>query len=92
MQIAHNIPKIWQILKHYIEHAMNHKKLMKLCFNNILEKDTLLMDIDVKKKNHLWVCWYARITGDPVTVSEKWLNNGDLLTEYNLFNCLDVTI
>ena len=50
MQIAHNIPKIWQILKHYIEHAMNHKKLMKLCFNNILEKDTLLMDIDVKKK------------------------------------------
>lgn len=38
------------ILKHYIEHAMNHKKLMKLCFNNILEKDTLLMDIDVKKK------------------------------------------
>ena len=53
MQIAHNIPKIWQILKHYIEHAMNHKKLMKLCFNNILEKDTLLMDIDVKKKNHL---------------------------------------
>ena len=50
MQIAHNIPKIWQILKHYIEHAMNHKKLMKFCFNNILEKDTLLMDIDVKKK------------------------------------------
>ena len=50
MQIAHNIPKIWQILKHYIEHAMNHNKLMKLCFNNILEKDTLLMDIDVKKK------------------------------------------
>ena len=49
MQIAHNIPKIWQILKHYIEHAMNHNKLMKLCFNNILEKDTLLMDIDVKK-------------------------------------------
>ena len=50
MQIAHNsIPKIWQILKHYIEHAMNHKKSTKLCINNILEKDTLLMDIDVKK-------------------------------------------
>ena len=62
MQIAHNIPKIWQILKHYIEHAMNHKKLMKLCFNNILEKDTLLMDIDVKKKSplSLLVCSYHR--------------------------------
>ena len=65
----------------------------KLKKNHILENHTYENNSHFNENNnHLWVCWYALITEDPVTVSEKWLNNGDLLTEYNLFNCLDVTI